>query len=138
MGGSSVEVNLTDQIHLYVPGLKHLDISPVGSWTGSNASVMRFGKSGRNISLRCGMVSIPFPGTVTKIANVDSDEIDRVSSHQEYEMPFRKGKSMSMPWELHTDSEGWPILPLELEVPLLHLREILRSFLTITYRELLP
>jgi len=50
-------------------------------------------------------------------------------------MPSRKGRDVSVPWDLPTDHEGWPILPLELNLPLAQLKEILRSFLTITYRE---
>src|ERR1700719_2149437 len=50
-------------------------------------------------------------------------------------MPSRKGRDVSVPWDLLTDHEGWPILPLELNLPLPQLNEILQSFLTITYHE---
>jgi hypothetical protein len=48
-----------------------------------------------------------------------------------------KSTDASVPWDLQTDSDGWPILPLELGLPLPQLKEILRSFLTLTYRELI-
>jgi len=50
-------------------------------------------------------------------------------------MPSRKRTDVSVPWDLSTDHEGWPILPLELNLPLPQLKEILRSFLTLTYCE---
>ena len=50
-------------------------------------------------------------------------------------MPSRKRTDVSVPWDLSTDHEGWPILPLELNLPLPQLKEILQSFLTLTYRE---
>ena len=67
---------------------------------------------------------------------MDTDQNDKMSSGGEEDMPSRKGRDVSVPWDLQMDAEGWPILPLELAVPLPQLKEILRSFLTITYREL--
>jgi hypothetical protein len=49
---------------------------------------------------------------------------------------LKKGADNSIPWNLPTNSDGWPILPLELDLSLPQLKEILRSFVTITYREL--
>ena len=60
------------------------------------------------------------------------------ASHDEYddeELPSRKGRDSGVPWDLQTDGEGWSILPVELSLPLPQLKEILCSFLTITYRE---
>jgi hypothetical protein len=60
------------------------------------------------------------------------------SEGEENELPTKKGKTLSVPWELPRDHEGWPILPLELSLPLPQLKEVLRSFLTITYRKDYP
>ena len=48
-------------------------------------------------------------------------------------MLSKKQTDASVPWDLPTDDEGWPLLPLELNLPLPQLKEILQSFLTITY-----
>jgi hypothetical protein len=48
-------------------------------------------------------------------------------------MPGKKGIDVSVPWELATDVHGWPLLPLELALPLQKLKEIVRSFVTLTY-----
>jgi hypothetical protein len=45
----------------------------------------------------------------------------------------KKGIDVSVPWELATDAQGWPLLPLELALPLQKLKEIIRSFVTLTY-----
>jgi hypothetical protein len=46
---------------------------------------------------------------------------------------LRRGTDPSIPWDLPTDEDGSPILLLQLELPLPQLKEILRSFMTITY-----
>lgn len=69
---------------------------------------------------------------------MDTDQNDKMSSGGEEDTPSRKGRDAGVPWDLQMDAKGWPILPLELTVPLPQLKEILRSFLTITYRELVP
>ena len=49
------------------------------------------------------------------------------------EYSSRKEYDASVPWHLPIDKDGWPILPLELALPLPRLKEIIQSFLTITY-----
>jgi hypothetical protein len=65
----------------------------------------------------------------------NSDKVAEGSLVGEEEEASRKGTDVSVPWDLSTDHEGWPILPLELSLPLPQLKEILRSFFTLTYRE---
>jgi hypothetical protein len=60
------------------------------------------------------------------------------SGLEELEDCPKKSTDGSVPWNLGTDQDGWPILPIELALPLRHLKEILRSFVTITYREFIP
>jgi hypothetical protein len=71
--------------------------------------------------------------------NVNLDETRVKSPAEELETGLsRKGTDASVPWILQTDDNGWPILPLELHLPLPQLKEILRSFFTITYRKVFP
>jgi hypothetical protein len=65
----------------------------------------------------------------------NSDKAEERPLVDEEEMPSRKSTDVSVPWDLSTDHEGWPILPLELNLPLPQLKEMLRSFLTLTYRK---
>jgi hypothetical protein len=41
----------------------------------------------------------------------------------------------SAPYELYTDENGWPIIPEEETLPLTTLRDLIRSIVTVTYRE---
>ena len=50
-------------------------------------------------------------------------------------LPSKKKVDSSVPWDLPQDKDGWPLLPLELALPLAQLKEILRSCFTIAYRK---
>lgn len=41
----------------------------------------------------------------------------------------------SVPWHLESDGEGWPILPDANTYSLTEVKDIIRSFLTLIYRE---
>ena len=41
----------------------------------------------------------------------------------------------SVPYNLETDKGGWPIIPDEDDLPLITLRDMIRSIVTMTYRK---
>jgi hypothetical protein len=60
----------------------------------------------------------------------------RLQDDEESEAGFPSKKvDSSVPWDLLQDKDGWPLLPLELALPLAQLKEILRSCFTIAYRK---
>ena len=65
---------------------------------------------------------------IISLTDMYSDPINLVSLGREDDMPSKKGRDASVPWNLQMDSEGWPILPLKLALPLPQLKEILCSF----------
>jgi hypothetical protein len=73
----------------------------------------------------CKKNSNPSPEDATRLQNDDCDAV-----------LLSKRTDTSVPWDLAKDKDGWPLLPLELALPLAQLKEILRSCFTIAYRKL--
>lgn len=65
------------------------------------------------------------------------DGID--NSEEETDYPGGRNKSMdpSVPWELELDDDNWPQMPVEVNLDRRQKKDIIRSFLTMTYSKLL-
>jgi hypothetical protein len=89
--------------------------------------------SGRTVE---GYVSIIPPFTYSNpISLEDADSEDDEDDEEEPEMGRVQTSDKSVPWDLARDAEGWPVLPAEMKFPLQESKEIVRSFVTLTYRK---
>jgi hypothetical protein len=63
----------------------------------------------------------------------DSDDDESDGEHARKKKAVRMDKSVT--WSLQLDDEGWPILPPSGDLTTPDLKDIIRSFLTLTYRK---
>ena len=124
---------------LLILGFRHQDLFLLDLRIGLKKLERRFGRNEIHIWRIFGLVRKSYQGcekVLIKVLVEDSE--DSAAEDSDIISPSRKGKDSSVPWDLSTDKDGWPILPLELALSSKQLKEILRSFVTITYSETSP